>query len=84
MYFLLASCLCSELVQFICLKDYDDDFEDDDDGDEENEDDGDGDDNKPVCHQRSNFLHRNIKCIFVVAIKILSQCFTKHKNMTLV
>ena len=83
MYFWLASCLYPEIVQFICFKDYDDDSEDDDDGDEENEDDNNYD-NKPVGNQRSNFLHRNIKCMFVIAIKILSQCFMKHKNMTLV
>ena len=77
MYFLFASCLYSELVHGICFKDYDDDFEDDD-GDEENEDVD--DDNKPVGNQRSIFLRFNIKCMFVVAIKILSHCFTKHQK----
>ena len=63
----------------VYFKDYDDDFEDDD-GDEENEDDDDHDDNKPVCDQRQIFFHLNIKCMFIVAIKILSQCFTKHNK----
>ena len=79
MYFLLATYLYSELVRGICFKDYDDDFEEDDDGDEDNEYDDD-DDNKPVGNQRSNFLRLNIKCMFVVTIKILSQCFTNIKT----